>query len=36
MASERGNTRNLRLLPEDEEFKRRYLLWCEHTPWPVG
>ncbi|QRN98961.1 restriction endonuclease fold toxin 5 domain-containing protein [Archangium violaceum] len=29
MASEPGSTRNLRLLPEDEELKRRYLLWCE-------
>jgi hypothetical protein len=35
MASEPGNTRNLRLLPEDEELKRRYLLWCEHT-WGGG
>jgi hypothetical protein len=29
VASEPGSTRNLRLLPEDEELKRRYLLWCE-------
>nr|WP_225410147.1 restriction endonuclease fold toxin 5 domain-containing protein [Stigmatella hybrida] len=29
MVSEPGSTRNMRLLPEDEEFKRRYLLWCE-------
>jgi len=29
MASEPRGTRNLRLLPEDEELKRRYLLWCE-------
>ncbi len=29
MASEPGSPRNLRLLPEDEELKRRYLLWCE-------
>jgi hypothetical protein len=35
MASEPGNTRSLRLLPEDEELKRRYLLWCEHT-WGGG
>ncbi|HZI05613.1 MAG TPA: hypothetical protein VEZ71_16405 [Archangium sp.] len=36
MASEPGrSTRNLRLLPEDEELKRRYLLWCEHT-WGGG
>ena len=30
MVSEPGSTRNLRLLPEDEELKRCYLLWCEH------
>jgi hypothetical protein len=35
MASEPGSTRDLRLLPEDEELKRRYLLWCEHT-WGGG
>jgi hypothetical protein len=35
MASEPGGTRNLRLLPEDEELKRRYLLWCERT-WEGG
>ncbi|WP_257463033.1 restriction endonuclease fold toxin 5 domain-containing protein [Archangium lipolyticum] len=35
MASEPGSTRNLRLLPEDEEIERRYLLWCEHT-WGGG
>jgi hypothetical protein len=35
MASEPGNTRNLRLLPEDEELKRRYLLWCEQD-WGGG
>ncbi|MBN1206334.1 MAG: hypothetical protein JXB05_15570 [Myxococcaceae bacterium] len=29
LASEPGSTRNLRLLPEDEELKRRYLLWCQ-------
>jgi Restriction endonuclease fold toxin 5 len=29
VASAPENTRNLRLLPEDEELKRRYLLWCE-------
>jgi hypothetical protein len=29
MASEPGSARNLRLLPEDEEFKRCYLRWCE-------
>lgn len=28
LASKPGNTRNVRLLPEDEELKRRYLLWC--------
>jgi len=35
MASEPGSTRNLRLLPEDEELKRRYLLWCEQR-WGGG
>ncbi|MFL5354201.1 hypothetical protein [Archangium sp.] len=35
MVSEPGSSRNLRLLPEDEELKRRYLLWCEHT-WGGG
>nr|WP_224245628.1 Tox-REase-5 domain-containing protein [Hyalangium gracile] len=35
MASEPGSTRNLRLLPEDEELKRRYLLWCEQD-WGGG
>ncbi len=35
MASEPGNTRNLRLLPEDEELKRQYLLWCGRT-WGGG
>jgi len=35
MASEPGSTRNLRLLPENEELKRRYLLWCEAT-WGGG
>lgn len=35
MATEPGSTRNLSLLPEDEELKRRYLLWCEHT-WESG
>ncbi|WP_224367553.1 SitA5 family polymorphic toxin [Hyalangium versicolor] len=35
MASEPGSTRNLRLLPEDEELKRCYLLWCEGT-WGGG
>lgn len=34
IASAPGNTRDLRLLPEDEELKRCYLLWCEHT-WGV-
>ena len=29
LASEPGSIRNLRLLPEDEDLKRRYLLWCE-------
>ncbi len=35
MASEPGSTGNLRLLPEDEEMKRRYLLWCEES-WGGG
>jgi len=35
MTSEPGNTRNVRLLPEDEELKCRYLLWCEHR-WGGG
>nr|WP_224372554.1 hypothetical protein [Hyalangium versicolor] len=35
MASEPGITRNLHLLPEDEELKRCYLLWCEQT-WGSG
>jgi hypothetical protein len=35
MVSEPGSTMNLRLLPEDEELKRRYLLWCEGT-WGGG
>ncbi|MDC0712722.1 restriction endonuclease fold toxin 5 domain-containing protein [Stigmatella sp. ncwal1] len=35
LVSEPGSTRNLRLLPENEELKRRYLLWCEHT-WGGG
>ncbi|MFE8598547.1 hypothetical protein AB8V91_16455 [Archangium violaceum] len=35
IASEPGSTRNLHLLPEDEELKRRYLPWCEHT-WRGG
>ncbi|WP_321545707.1 Tox-REase-5 domain-containing protein [Hyalangium rubrum] len=35
LASEPGSTRNLRLLPEDEELKRCYLLWCERT-WGPG
>jgi hypothetical protein len=35
LSSEPGITRNLSLLPEDEELKRRYLLWCEHT-WGGG
>ncbi|WP_444881613.1 restriction endonuclease fold toxin 5 domain-containing protein [Hyalangium versicolor] len=34
-AAEPGNTRNLRLLPEDEELKRCYLEWCERT-WGPG
>ncbi len=29
LASEPGSLRNLRLLPEDEELQRRYLLWCQ-------
>jgi hypothetical protein len=29
LASEPESTRNPRLLPEEEELKRRYLLWCE-------
>nr|WP_239470188.1 hypothetical protein [Archangium violaceum] len=35
MASEPGSHHNLRLLPEDEELKRCYLLWCERT-WGAG
>jgi hypothetical protein len=35
MASAPGNTRNLRLLPEDEELKHRYLLWCDEM-WGGG
>ncbi|KFE61109.1 hypothetical protein DB31_4544 [Hyalangium minutum] len=35
IASAPESTRNLRLLPEDEELKRRYLLWCEGT-WGSG
>ncbi|KFE63729.1 hypothetical protein [Hyalangium minutum] len=35
MASEPGSTPNLRLLPEDGELKRRYLLWCEEL-WGGG
>jgi hypothetical protein len=35
LASEPGNTRNVRLLPEDEELTRRYLLWCAQT-WGGG
>jgi hypothetical protein len=33
--SEPGSHKNLRLLPEDEELKRSYLLWCERT-WGGG
>jgi hypothetical protein len=35
IASAPGSTRNVRLLPEDEELKRRYLLWCEEK-WGGG
>jgi hypothetical protein len=35
MASAEGRHQNLRLLPEDEELKRRYLQWCERT-WGAG
>ncbi|HZH75110.1 MAG TPA: Tox-REase-5 domain-containing protein [Archangium sp.] len=35
VTSEPGNTRNVHLLPEDEELKCRYLLWCERT-WGPG
>jgi hypothetical protein len=35
LASEPEDTPNLRLLPEDAELQRRYLLWCEHT-WGGG
>ena len=35
MASEPGSHQNLRLLPEDEDLKRCYLLWCEQT-WGGG
>jgi hypothetical protein len=34
-ASESESTRNLRLLPEDAELKRRYLQWCEER-WGGG
>ncbi|HYH97319.1 hypothetical protein [Hyalangium sp.] len=30
-----GSQQHLRLLPEDEELNRRYLLWCERT-WEPG
>jgi len=33
--SEPESPRNLRLLPEEEELKRRYLLWCEQR-WGGG
>ncbi|KFE60947.1 Tox-REase-5 domain-containing protein [Hyalangium minutum] len=35
IAAEPDSPRNLRLLPEDEELKRRYLLWCEEK-WGGG
>ncbi|KFE63926.1 Tox-REase-5 domain-containing protein [Hyalangium minutum] len=35
IVSEPGPARNLRLLPEQEELKRRYLLWCE-AKWGGG
>jgi hypothetical protein len=35
IAMEPGSARSLRLLPEDEELRRRYLLWCEHR-WGGG
>jgi hypothetical protein len=35
MASTPGSTQNLGLSPEDEELKRRYLLWCEQA-WGGG
>jgi hypothetical protein len=35
MAAEPGSHQNLRLLPEDEELKRYYLLWCKRT-WGGG
>lgn len=35
VASTPGSTRNLRLLPAEEELKRCYLLWCERT-WGPG
>ncbi len=35
LADEPGSTRNLRLLPEEEALKRRYLLWCEQG-WDGG
>jgi hypothetical protein len=35
MVLEPGRPHNLRLLPEDEELKRCYLLWCERT-WGAG
>jgi hypothetical protein len=35
LVSEPGSPRNVRLLPEDEELARRYLLWCAQT-WGGG
>ena len=35
ISSSQGTHQNLRLLPEDEDLKRCYLLWCERT-WGPG
>jgi hypothetical protein len=35
IASAPGSSRSLQLSPEQEELKRRYLLWCEHR-WGGG
>ena len=35
LPSEPGSSQDLRLLPEDEELKRCYLLWCGRT-WGAG
>ncbi len=35
LPSSQGEHQHLRLLPEDKELKRHYLLWCERT-WGAG